>query len=539
MKLRKKFAILLLIITLVLSGVVYGQLEFTKQQAVDRVETGVNETAQLTAEQIDEEIKRQQDYVGYFASRPGASNYSNALAFLEEFLSNPRFYAVQTIDENGTVIAFQGDIVESVREETMGANLRDRPYVSVPLETGETYVSEPEQVDESGESVIIISAPIFEDGEVTGVLAAAVELNRFSVFSTLVPLQTDFQSVSVSDGTSPLYQPETRFAQTISAKAEVPSTGWVVEVKRDRAALNARLQRMALIQGGSLLLVLFAVIGLAIWEYRATLKQTEDLLVGFEALREGRHDHRLSLSAGEEWSKISSAFNELSRSLAAREQAIKEREEQLSVLNRVLRHNLRNDMTLILNYATLVADSARTAEVSEAGEQIRERGRHLIGLGDTARQVSEAMGKADERVEMDLTDQVRRTVADTKLAFPGTTISLDTPGNVRVEVVPAFELAIENVIENAIEHNDADEPQLDVSIQLEPDCAKLVVADNGPGIPEEEWAALEGEEEPLEHGSGLGLWLVYWLVRKSDGTLTLDENEPRGSIVTIEVPTAE
>ncbi len=539
MKLRKKFAILLILFTLVLSGVVYGQLEYTKQQSIDRVEASVNETAELTAEQINEEIKRQKDYVGYFASRPAASNFSTAFSFLEEFLSNPRFYAVQTIAENGTVIAFQGDIVESVRQETQGANLSDRPYVSVPLSTGDTYVSEAEAVNETDQSVIIISAPIFEDGEITGVLAAAVELNRFSVFSTLVPLQTDVQSVSVTGGSTSLYAPENRFQSAISARSTVSSTGWVLEVRRDRAPLDARLHRMALMQGGSLLLVLFAVIGFAIWEYTVTLRQTDELLEGFEALRNNRYNYRLYLTAGEEWEKIGAGFNELSRSLREREQAIKMRERQLSVLNRVLRHNLRNDMTLILNYARSVADSADSAQIAEAGATIRERGEHLIGLSNTARQVSEAMGKEDDTIQLDLATEIRRAVAKARADYPEATVSLDSPESVPVTVIPTFELAVENVIENGLEHNDADEPELTVSITADSGSAKLVVADNGPGIPEEEWAALQGEEEPLEHGSGLGLWLVYWLVRKSGGNLTFEENDSRGSIVTIEVPTPE
>jgi len=39
------------------------------------------------------------------------------------------------------------------------------------------------------------------------------------------------------------------------------------------------------------------------------------------------------------------------------------------------------------------------------------------------------------------------------------------------------------------------------------------VGDNGSGIPEHERRTLAGADEtPLRHGSGVGLWLVYWLV---------------------------
>lgn len=60
------------------------------------------------------------------------------------------------------------------------------------------------------------------------------------------------------------------------------------------------------------------------------------------------------------------------------------------------------------------------------------------------------------------------------------------------------------------------------------------MADNGPGIPECELGVLErGYETPLEHTSGLGLWLVNLIVRESDGDLLYAENDPRGSKITI------
>ncbi|MFB6086238.1 MAG: ATP-binding protein [Halodesulfurarchaeum sp.] len=538
MKLRQTFAILLLLITLILSGVVYGQLEYTKQQSIEQVESTVEETARLTARQIGEEIDRQRDYVGYFASRAGASNITDPRQFLQKFLSNPRFYAVQIINENGTVVAFQGDIVRSVRNETVGANVSNRSYVSIPLSTGKTYVSEPERVESTGQSVIIIGAPIFEGTEITGVLAAAVELNRFTVFSTLVPLQTEVQSVTVTADSRVLYGPETRFREAISAQAKVPGTDWTVTVRRDRGPLEARLKRMALLQGGSLLLVLFTVIGLAVWEYRVTLGQTEKLLAGFEALRREDFDHKLDFQTGEEWETIGEGFNELSETLERRERAIKEREERLSVMNRVLRHNLRNDMTLILNYARLVADGAESARIREAGEVIEDRGENLIGLGETARQAAEAMEQADQTVEMDLVSEGARILGDVRSGYQDTSVSSPGGDRIIVAVVPMFELAIRNVIENAFEHNDSSDPSVSVRVTEDGEYGTLTVSDNGPGIPEQEVAALEGTEEPLEHGSGLGLWLAYWLVRKSGGEMTIESTDPPGTVVRISVPLA-
>jgi signal transduction histidine kinase len=51
----------------------------------------------------------------------------------------------------------------------------------------------------------------------------------------------------------------------------------------------------------------------------------------------------------------------------------------------------------------------------------------------------------------------------------------------------------------------------------------LIIADNGDGLPEQERRLFEsGAATELEHTSGLGLWLVNWIVREFDGEIDVD-----------------
>jgi hypothetical protein len=52
-----------------------------------------------------------------------------------------------------------------------------------------------------------------------------------------------------------------------------------------------------------------------------------------------------------------------------------------------------------------------------------------------------------------------------------------------------------------------------------------VIADNGPGIPTQERNTIEtGDETPLQHGTGLGLWLVYWAISLLGGDVRIDQS---------------
>nr|WP_245742125.1 ATP-binding protein [Natrinema salaciae] len=69
---------------------------------------------------------------------------------------------------------------------------------------------------------------------------------------------------------------------------------------------------------------------------------------------------------------------------------------------------------------------------------------------------------------------------------------------------------------------------------------RLVVADDGPGIPPAETDVVTGETDvtQLTHSSGLGLWLVRWVVDSYDGSVSVSESPPGGSRVEIALEAA-
>jgi len=545
MRLRTKFAIALLVVMLVLSSVVLGSLQLFRQQTVAGERTQVNETATLTARQIDAVADRRKDEIGNYAATE-VDDFNDTGAYLPRFVAQSNFYAAKAVAPNGTVVDFRGAIPnETRRREEIGDDVGDRQYIRDAL-NGSTVMTDVERFNDSDLYVVKMAAPIgrqqsISDPDFEGVLVGAAYVNVGQFFRSTRTIRTSAQSVAVYssiDGEPvTLLQPEKSFAANISATATVGNTGWTVRVSRDRSLLADRLQTLVGVQAVSLLFVLGAVVGLGLWEYRTNLSQTEKLLDAFTALQRGDYDREVSLTAAEEWEQISDGFNEMAGGIKEREREIRERGQRLGVLNRVLRHNLQNDMSVILNYAEMVPEFDDPAQERMAVDKIVEKGRGLLEHGQKARNIEDAMESAEEGLmPVDAAAMTRDAVAEFESEYPDVTVESHVPEKLEVEAISAFDYAIDNVVENAFEHNDAADPEIEVVLTEDGDEATLSVMDDGPGIPDYELQIFDQEEETaLEHGSGIGLWLIYWVVEKSAGELGFGEGIDGGATVSITV----
>jgi len=199
-------------------------------------------------------------------------------------------------------------------------------------------------------------------------------------------------------------------------------------------------------------------------------------------------------------------------------------ERHLDVLQRVLRHNLRNDVNVITGEVERALASVESEETRAALSSIEETANGLTQLCTEAQTIRKALGEPPTPEPTDLAAILDTVSKDCLRRFTQATISVDCPDTLSVQADSRLRIVVDGLVDNAVRHNTASMPKVILSASVGDDTVELAVADNGPGIPETEQRVLADEAQisPLSHGSGLGLWLVKWLTESYGGSLAID-----------------
>jgi signal transduction histidine kinase len=190
------------------------------------------------------------------------------------------------------------------------------------------------------------------------------------------------------------------------------------------------------------------------------------------------------------------------------------------VLSRVLRHNLRNDMNVILGNAATLSEHDDAA-VRAVGDRITATSERLLSISETAREMRTRVLTGERMAPVPVREVVERAARAAAEEYPDAALEVTVPDGTDAAVA-GVDAVVTELVDNAIRHNDGD-PSVAIAVESTDDGVRLVVEDDGPGIPAMELEVLrQGEEGPLAHGQGLGLWLVNWLVEDAGGEFHVD-----------------
>ena len=212
---------------------------------------------------------------------------------------------------------------------------------------------------------------------------------------------------------------------------------------------------------------------------------------------------------------------------------------RVGLFSRVLRHNLRNDVTVIAGRAENIRGEADEQRVRTDAEAIRRKAGEVARLTESVKQIDRAMAEtvADRTLE-NATGAVTEVVEQLRERYPDASVTVTERDEMWVHIDDAFDHALTHAVDNAIRHDDGD-PTVEVTVGASPNTGRVEIriADTAPPIPDTELDAIDDltQTTTTAHGSGTGLFVMKWCVESLGGELRFDRHGD-GNVVTIYLP---
>ncbi|MCE2830385.1 MAG: sensor histidine kinase [Sphingomonadales bacterium] len=302
-------------------------------------------------------------------------------------------------------------------------------------------------------------------------------------------------------------------------------TRWIFMVAASRESLDAQITELRTVLATAFAVLAFGLIILAALQTFYGLWPLRDVRREIAAMRSGRQ-HRLHDALPDE---VMPMVNELNALLDHNEKQAEEARRHAGNLA----HALKTPLTVIMNSATAQAPDLAETVIREATTMRRQVDHHLARARAVGRR-----GHSHSRAEVwQSLESVERAVGRLYRH-----VRLDMAGSkdlaVRVERQDLDEM-LGNLVENAAKYGGG---SVFVTVEDAGDMARILIEDDGRGIPEVERARIFDRGVRLDTskpGTGLGMAIVRDVAEIYNGSIELDESEDMGGLlVRLELPKA-
>lgn len=271
--------------------------------------------------------------------------------------------------------------------------------------------------------------------------------------------------------------------------------------------------------------ILYVIVLLPVlWIVRRMSRPLRDLRAAAESFRPGEPGIALSVRGPDDVAALVGAFNALRLRVTA---MLDEKDRMLGAIG----HDLRTPLAALRVRIESVEDDTDRTRMADT---IAEMNRTLDDILSLAR-----LGRPSEPpTDVDLAALVDAVVEDFRDI--GDNVTFVEAGRLRMHLRPSLiRRAVRNLIENAIKYGVSAE----VRVEADARCVAIVVADQGPGIPEDRmgdvfdaFTRLETSRNRETGGIGLGLALARAIIREAGGEIRLVNRTGGGLDAIIELP---
>ncbi|MCX5303335.1 HAMP domain-containing histidine kinase [Streptomyces sp. NBC_00160] len=309
----------------------------------------------------------------------------------------------------------------------------------------------------------------------------------------------------------------------------------VVATESPTDQMRARILRGWLLIAGGLAAAMLVAFAAALRLTSWVLKPVQTLDAAAHGIATGRMNSRVAAAGGPpELQRLAHSFNEMADN-------VEEVLEQQRAFVADASHQLRNPLAALLLRIELLA-----LELPEGNEEIasvRTEGKRLTQVLDDLLDLALAEHASAEISLTDIGALTAERVAAWRPYAEEKGVRLTETGRAAVTgwADPiALSSALDAVIDNALKFTPTGE-EVEVSVSTEGRSVRVVVADRGPGLTEDELLRVgdrfwrSGRHQNVK-GSGLGLSISRALLAAGGGSLSYEKNPPHGLRVTVAVP---
>ena len=430
------------------------------------------------------------------------------------------------------------DLVFRSKETTMQGSVSVMVYSLAGLDrlNQENVAAAMAVVEETGLSRVLVTDSagqvLYDTRETLGAVG------KYTLYSEIVQALEGYDAFSCSyrDGAF-----RSRAASPVLYQNRIIGSVYAYEYDTEQAELLEGLQSNLLKLSGGIAL---GVALLSVLLSRMLTRKISTLLTGIRQVREGAYEHRTHIPGRDEIAQIGEEFNSLTDRLQTTE-----------TLRRRFVSDASHELKTPLAAIRLLTDSILQTDnmdmetvrdfVTDIGSEAERLSRITEDLLRLTRLDSNQVDPPEVVEVAPVLEQVMRMMS-LLAQEKGTELTCQTGGDCRVLATKGeVHQVIYNLTDNAVKYSGS-HGSVRVELRRDGNDVVLTVADNGPGIPEEDlprvferFYRVDKARSRAAGGTGLGLSIVQDTVTKRGGTVSAANRPEGGAVFTVRWPAAE
>ena len=166
---------------------------------------------------------------------------------------------------------------------------------------------------------------------------------------------------------------------------------------------------------------------------------------------------------------------------------IKEKERRLRLFYRIFRHNLRNDMNVIMGYSEQLEQAIEDDDLEMQIRTVNNTAKKVASVSESVTEIEKITNRTlADRSPTSVMTVVEDIASEFRETHPNLTLAINGAEDLWVNADDNLRVALRRIFDNAVKHNDNNQPTLLVTVYEieEREQAQIEIADDGPGIPD-------------------------------------------------------